>query len=176
MIAAQLLAAHNAAMECYRRGMIGEQTFEGRRENLAQANELSRTYATLLEALDRHRGKGEQKVMVEHVHVYQGGQAVVGVVTRGVGIDKNWRNNPMQSNLPMHLSRRCGARTRNGSACQSPAMTNGRWRMHGGMSPGAPPGNKNALKHGCYTAEAIAWRRDISSQLRLMKTLVRVVK
>jgi hypothetical protein len=38
MVAAQLIAAHNAAMECYRRAMIGEQTFEGRRENLAQAN------------------------------------------------------------------------------------------------------------------------------------------
>jgi hypothetical protein len=49
MMAAQLIAAHNAAMECYRRAMIGEQTFEGRRENLAQANKLSRTYATLLE-------------------------------------------------------------------------------------------------------------------------------
>jgi hypothetical protein len=40
MMAAQLIAAHNAAMECYRRAMIGEQTFEGRRENLAQANKL----------------------------------------------------------------------------------------------------------------------------------------
>jgi hypothetical protein len=29
MMAAQLVAAHNAAMECYRRAMIGEQTFEG---------------------------------------------------------------------------------------------------------------------------------------------------
>src|SRR5260370_25477507 len=48
MMAAQLIAAHNAAMECYRRAMLGEQTFEGRRENLAQANKLSRTYATLL--------------------------------------------------------------------------------------------------------------------------------
>jgi hypothetical protein len=38
MLAAQLLAAHNAAMECYRRAMLGEQTFEGRRENLSQAN------------------------------------------------------------------------------------------------------------------------------------------
>ncbi len=37
MMAAQLIAAHNAAMECYRRAMIGEQTFEGRRENLVQA-------------------------------------------------------------------------------------------------------------------------------------------
>ena len=64
------LAAHNAAMECYRRAMIGEQTFEGRRENLAQANKLSRTYGTLLEALNRHRGKGQQKVTVEHVHVH----------------------------------------------------------------------------------------------------------
>lgn len=80
MMAAQLIAAHNAAMECYRRAMIGEQTFEGRRENLNQANKLSRTYATLLEALNRHRGKGQQKVTVEHVHVHEGGQAVVGTV------------------------------------------------------------------------------------------------
>ena len=67
-------------MECYRRAMIGEQTFEGRRENLNQANKLSRTYATLLEALNRHRGKGQQKVTVEHVHVHEGGQAIVGNV------------------------------------------------------------------------------------------------
>jgi hypothetical protein len=88
MMAAQLIAAHNAAMECYRRAMIGEQTFEGRRENLAQANKLSRTYATLLEALHRHRGKGQQKVTVEHVHVHSGGQAVVGVVGTPGGGDR----------------------------------------------------------------------------------------
>lgn len=85
MMAAQLVAAHNAAMECYRRAMIGEQTFEGRRENLAQANKLSRTYAALLEALNRHRGKGQQKVTVEHVHVHAGGQAVVGMVAMPPG-------------------------------------------------------------------------------------------
>jgi hypothetical protein len=83
MMAAQLIAANNAAMECYRRAMLGEQTFEGWRENLTQANKLSRTYATLLEALNRHRGKGQQKVTVEHVHVHAGGQAVVGVVEPG---------------------------------------------------------------------------------------------
>jgi hypothetical protein len=80
MIAAQLVACHNASMECYRRAMIGEQTFEGRKENLSQANKLSRTYATLLESLNRHRGKGAQKVTVEHVHVHDGGQAIVGTV------------------------------------------------------------------------------------------------
>jgi hypothetical protein len=80
MMAAQLIAAHSAAMECYRRAMIGEQTFEGRRENLAQANKLCRTFTTLLDTLNRHRGKGQQKVTVEHVHVHAGGQAIVGAV------------------------------------------------------------------------------------------------
>jgi hypothetical protein len=88
MMAAQLIAAHNAAMECYRRAMIGEQTFEGRRENLNQANKLSRTWATLLEALNRYRGKGQQKVTVEHVHVHAGGQAVVGTVEKPGGGDR----------------------------------------------------------------------------------------
>jgi hypothetical protein len=50
MLAAQLVACHNASMEAYRRAMFPEQTFEGRHENLNQANKLSRTYATLLEA------------------------------------------------------------------------------------------------------------------------------
>src|SRR5262249_44815349 len=49
MMAAQLLAAHNAAMECYRRAMLSEQTFEGREQNFCQANKLSRTYAALLD-------------------------------------------------------------------------------------------------------------------------------
>ena len=89
MIAAQLLAAHSAAMECYRRAMLSEQTFEGRRENLNQANKLSRTYTTLLEALNRHRGKGQQKVTVEHVHVHAGGQAVVGMVETPGGGDRS---------------------------------------------------------------------------------------
>jgi hypothetical protein len=89
MMAAQLIAAHSAAMECYRRAMIGEQSFEGRRENLNQANKLSRTFAVLLEALNRHRGKGQQKVTVEHVHVHSGGQAVVGLVETPGGGDQS---------------------------------------------------------------------------------------
>jgi hypothetical protein len=86
MLAGQLIAAHSAAMECYRRAMMPEQPFEGWREALTQANKLSRTYATLLEALNRHRGKGHQKVTVEHVHVHQGGQAIVGSVETGGGV------------------------------------------------------------------------------------------
>jgi hypothetical protein len=69
--------------------MLAEQTFEGRRENLNQANKLARTYAVLLDALNRHRGKGQQKVTVEHVHVNAGGQAIVGPVTPGHRGTKN---------------------------------------------------------------------------------------
>jgi hypothetical protein len=109
MMAAQLLAAHNATMECYRRAMHSEQTFEGRHENLNQANKLSRSFAVLIEALNRHRGKGQQKVTVEHVTVNAGGQAIVGSVqTPGEGSRANLRNNPMQ--LLMHRASRCGTR------------------------------------------------------------------
>jgi hypothetical protein len=80
MLAAQMLAAHNAAMECHRRAMLPEQTANGRQDNLYAANKLSRSFATLLETLNRHRGKGQQKVTVEHVHVHSGGQAIVGTV------------------------------------------------------------------------------------------------
>jgi hypothetical protein len=167
MVAAQIIACHNASMECYRRAMIPEQSFEGRRENLNQANKLSRTYATLLESLNRHRGKGAQR-----------SQSSTSTFTpaarrwsawsrpRGRGIARNQRINPMQSRLPMHLSLRCGAKTRSGSQGRSPAMPNGRCRMHGGPSPGAPRRNKNAYKHGLYSAKAIARRRSISMLIR----------
>jgi len=50
-------------------------------------------------------------------------------------------------------------------------MPNGRCRMHGGLSPGAPRGNKNAFKHGRYTAEAIANWREVAALVRAMKAL-----
>jgi hypothetical protein len=40
MLIAQLIASYSAAMECYRRAMLGEQTFEARRENLTQPQHL----------------------------------------------------------------------------------------------------------------------------------------
>jgi hypothetical protein len=135
MIAAQLLAAHNAAMECCRRAMHPEQTFEGRAENLNQANKLSRTYAALLEALNRHRGKGQQKVTVEHVHVHCGGQAVVGVIETPGGGD-----HPKPEDQPHALAHAAGAEMR----CPDPerpavpiagdaerALPDARWHVSG---------------------------------------------
>jgi hypothetical protein len=51
-------------------------------------------------------------------------------------------------------------------------MTNGRCRMHGGASPGAPKGNSHAFKHGRFTAEAIAERREFAALVREMKGLI----
>ncbi|WP_069308671.1 hypothetical protein [Porphyrobacter sp. LM 6] len=80
MLAAQMVGAHHAAMECLRRAMIPQQTFESRNANLNQAQRLMALYTQQLTALDRHRGKGQQKITVERVQVAPGGQAVLGNV------------------------------------------------------------------------------------------------
>lgn len=45
------------------------------------ATKLERIFIALMEALDRHRGKGQQNMNVEHVHVHDGAQAIVGPVS-----------------------------------------------------------------------------------------------
>src|SRR5438046_4856011 len=65
---------------------------------------------------------------------------------------------------------RCGARTRRGTICQSPAMTNGRCRIHGGRSPGAPRGERNGRwRGGFYTPEVQAERRWLRNLIRQMR-------
>jgi uncharacterized protein YjcR len=44
--------------------------------------------------------------------------------------------------------------------------------MHGGLSTGAPKGNKNAFKHGLFTAEAIANRQKIREMIRKFRGLM----
>jgi ribosomal protein L32 len=62
--------------------------------------------------------------------------------------------------LPLAQScRQCGARTRSGASCKSPAMQNDRCRMHGGTSTG--PRTSEGLermrrantRHGIYSEE-----------------------
>jgi hypothetical protein len=105
MLIVQLIASHSAAMECYRRAMLGDQTFEGRRENLTQANKLSRTYAALTETLDHRRGKGQQRITVEHVNVHAGGQAIVGDVTSG---DKSSQKSKQQTHATREITHEPG--------------------------------------------------------------------
>lgn len=74
----------------------------------------------------------------------------------------------------MLSSLRCGAKTRSGRPCQSPAVAGKkRCRMHGGAEgSGAPKGNKNALKHGHYTKEAIEERRALGRIIRDANKLI----
>jgi len=45
--------------------------------------------------------------------------------------------------------------------------------MHGGApGSGAPIGNKNAFRHGGYTAEAITWRRGLAELIRQSRATV----
>lgn len=75
---------------------------------------------------------------------------------------------------PMLASRRCGARTRRGSACRAPAVRGKtRCRMHGGArGSGAPRANRNARKHGRFTGDAIAERRQIRALLGEVRKLL----
>jgi hypothetical protein len=172
MMASQLIAAHNAAMECYRRAKIPEQSFEGRQENLAQTNKLSRTYATLLEALNRHRGKGQQTVSVEHVHVHAGGQAVVGVMETPGGGDRGKLKDQPDARQITHAPQ-LAMRRPNTEREPMPVAGDAERPVPDawGASPGAPKGNRNAFKHGRYTAEAIARRQEVAALVRSMRAL-----
>jgi hypothetical protein len=81
MLAAQMAAVHEAIMTFTMRlanvGTIAQQDSAER-----ALNKLARTFATQMEALQRYRNGGEQKVLVNQVSVNQGGQAIVGNVTR----------------------------------------------------------------------------------------------
>ncbi len=64
---------------------------------------------------------------------------------------------------------RCGAKTRSGAPCQSPAMPNGRCRLHGGLSTGPGKGNQNARKHGIYSQVLTAEEEELWDQVELGK-------
>ena len=83
MLAAQMVGIHTMTMSMMNRAMRSDQTVEGVTTNVNRVTKLSRTFIGLLEALNKHRGKGKQKITVEHVTVNEGGQAVVGNVEYG---------------------------------------------------------------------------------------------
>lgn len=80
MLAAQTMAMHFGAMECFRRAMVHDQHPEVASKLRKDGTNLARGMTDMLEALDRKRGKGPQVVRVERVVVHEGGQAIVGNV------------------------------------------------------------------------------------------------
>jgi hypothetical protein len=98
-----MLAAHMAVtnivlleLVARTRGSIAGHRYEGdgikRLDVLGNlTTKFMRTYTMQVEALARKRRKGAQNITVKHVHVYAGGQAVVGNVSHrgGRGVAKN---------------------------------------------------------------------------------------
>lgn len=126
-----------------------------------------------LEALAKLHQPREQTV--RHVHVNEGGQAVIADQFHhhqgGARKMDNQAINPMQPE-PLAQAPRCLARTRSGTACQSPAVKgNRRCRMHGGKGSGAPKGNRNAWKHGGRAGETSALMAHIRGLSRMMDDL-----
>lgn len=86
----------------------------------------------------------------------------------------NSTDKPMQ---PENLANapRCGARTRAGTECQSPAVRGrDRCRMHGGTNRGAPRGNRNAWKHGNRSKEAESQLKTVRAVHRDLRLLGKV--
>jgi len=79
-----------------------------------------------------------------------------------------------RNTAPMLASLRCGATTRTGASCRSPAVSGKRrCRMHGGAKgSGAPKGNQNAWKHGTYTKDAFQQRREMRDMVRQVQKLL----
>ncbi len=90
LLISQMVACQNQAMTCLHRA-ASAQIVDCREMNLRFADRFMRTFAAQIETLAKYRRGGQQKVVVEHVHVHEGGQAIVGNIEnhRGGGGDES---------------------------------------------------------------------------------------
>jgi hypothetical protein len=82
LLAVQMVATQKIAIDLLAAG-LPSQTTEEAQFRFNHAARLMRLFLLQMDALQRYRGKGpsEQRVVVEHVHVHAGGQAIVGSVS-----------------------------------------------------------------------------------------------
>jgi len=88
MLSLQMIGTHNLAMTVMARATNPDQTFKWAQVCMNYSIKLLRTFTAQMEALKKYRSKGEQKMTVEHVHVNEGGQAIVGNVKTTGGEEK----------------------------------------------------------------------------------------
>ncbi len=84
MLAVQMVATHLAAIRQLRM-LQNSETLPQFDANERATNKLLRSFAAQTEALRKYRGGGKQTVEVRHVHVNEGGQAIIGNVDAGGG-------------------------------------------------------------------------------------------
>lgn len=86
MLASQMIVSHNAAMKAFARAENYNMNNDIAYKKLSQvtlgvANKLLRTYTIQMDTLNRYRGKGQQKITVEHININDSGKAVIGNIT-----------------------------------------------------------------------------------------------
>ena len=109
----------------------------------------------------------------------------MGVSPTGVGVKINNKKQPQEKwilnngDKPLDLRTlpRCNAKAKSsGKRCGNPAMKGKKvCYLHGGKSKGAPIGNRNALKHGNFTAEAFKRRYYLRMLLKQSKVLIKEI-
>jgi hypothetical protein len=82
MLCAQMAACHFLAMEQLAKS-AGALVLTTQQLHLQLGTKLSRTFVTQIETLLKLKSRCHQKVVVEHFHVHQGGQTIVGQVNAG---------------------------------------------------------------------------------------------
>ena len=81
VIISQMVGTHNLIMEYMRRAILPGQYLEAGNDYSNRAYRLMNIFLKQMEALEKYRGKTiQQKMTVEHVHIHEGGQAVVGQI------------------------------------------------------------------------------------------------
>jgi hypothetical protein len=88
MLAAQMALVHLTTMTFTRR-LACTDTIQQQDSAQNALNKLMRTFTNQMETLKRYRSGAQQTVKVEHVHVHEGGQAIVGNVKTGGGAPKS---------------------------------------------------------------------------------------
>jgi len=84
LLAAQMVGAQRSAMKFLRRALLEDQPSEGVDRNVNRAVRLMRLFNEQVDTMSKLKGKsGQQRVVVEHVTVAAGGQAIVGAVMPG---------------------------------------------------------------------------------------------
>ena len=207
MLVAQMVSVHVMAMRCAHH-LANADDLAQHDSAARALGRLARTFPAQIEALNRYRSHGEPAITVQNVSVGDGGNAIVGNVTQHASVivsDKNpasaarKRRRPRapgegtiplmpggstdmsdhaRNTGPMLASPRCGAKTRSGGACRSPAVRGKkRCRMHGGApGSGAPKANRNARKHGLFTRRCDRRAKQIQALLGEARKFLHAMK
>ena len=110
-------------------------------------------------------------MVVQHVNVAEGGQAIVGNVSApaaGVGVHEKAKEQPHALayapgvEMPRQIEAERATVPRAGLTGHSVC------RMHGAAG-GPPKGNQNARKHGGFTAETMALKKEITALARVAR-------